>query len=173
MLTNVTVTQAVDGKYDIVEGEMTADGRSVVIPDLLPGESYSFTYRVPANIAQNFEVINSAEVTTAQEVSDKDECTVFVKVTEVDITIVLDKPVYGEDETVVYTETVTNTGSVPLTHIAVNQALFGEYEVKEGEMTVKGTEVIIPDLQPDESYTFTYSVPASYAEQGKLKNTAT
>ena len=43
MLTNVTVTQAVDGKYDIVEGEMTADGRSVVIPDLLPGESYSFT----------------------------------------------------------------------------------------------------------------------------------
>ena len=72
----------------------------------------------------------------------------------------------------VYTETVTNTGSVPLTHIAVNQALFGEYEVKEGEMTVKGTEVIIPDLQPDESYTFTYSVPASYAEQGKLKNTA-
>lgn len=103
--------------------------------------------------------------------SDAVETDIYVSSTSVSITMTPDQPYYRDNSVVTYTETVTNTGDVKLTNVKVTQTAFGEYDMQP-EMTVKGTNVMLPNLDAGESYTFTYRVPTSDTADSEVVNTA-
>ncbi|MEE3449973.1 MAG: hypothetical protein VZR27_04615, partial [Acutalibacteraceae bacterium] len=106
--------------------------------------------------------------------SDPAEYDIFIDVPgiEIDINATGDQAFYYSDETVVFEETITNTSPVALTNVTVTQDLFGEYETNAQVIVKLGTTAQIPDLEPKQSFTLTYSVSASLAENGILTQKA-
>ena len=86
--------------------------------------------------------------------SDERVAEIYIPTPKVKIVMTPDQPVYRENDTVVYTETVTNTGKVKLTEVIVTQDKPGTYDTQEGLIPLEGTSAQIPDLEPGESYTF-------------------
>ena len=96
----------------------------------------------------------------------------FYKPSKVEITMTADQPTYHTSDTVVFTETVKNIGVVKLTNVTVNQSVFGKYGTDNSSVKIMGTKLILPELGAGESFTFTYSVPASAAVNNKITNNA-
>lgn len=165
-LTDVTVNQSLIGEYD-KQPDMKLSGTSVEIPDLKVGESYTLTYRVPVSSAVDGKIVNTAEVTSAQDVSDKKMSTVYIMHPDILFTKEADSDTYIDDETVTYTETITNAGDYPFTNVTVTEDnVHGEFVVDTSDMPDKKIEVtsdnalLISDIQPGESITVTYKISA-------------
>ena len=157
-LTDIIVTQDKPGTYDEQDGLTVLDGNSARIPDLEPGESYTFTYRVPASIAEGDELVNTADVATRQQVTDEDEAAVKIIHPAIKVTKEVDRHDYHIGDTVTWTGTITNTGDYPLTNIVVRETLDGKFIFADGD-DFKETDdnaFIIPRLEPGESVTFKY-----------------
>ena len=180
-LTNVTVTQTQSGEYEAVESEKNEKGdiivdendpKKVVIPDLAPGESYTFTYKVPASQHDEYNIIvDEAVVTTKQQVTDNDEATVRVVHPNIDLTKTVEKKIYKEEETVVYTDVIVNTGDTPLRNVVVTEDNDkGEFGVADSdkpnvETTDKNNVVIIKEIPVGESVTLTYTIKVKDVER--------
>lgn len=172
-LTNVTVTQTQPGEYEAIETEKDEKGdikvdendpTKVVIPDLEPGESYTFIYKVPASQHEDNELIDKADVTTDQKVTDDDEAKVRVIHPQIDLIKTVDKKVYKEDETVTYTDVIVNTGDTPLRNVVVTEDNDkGEFHISEDdipniETTDENNVVIIKEIPVGGSVTLTYTI---------------
>ncbi|MBQ2348333.1 MAG: hypothetical protein II388_08205, partial [Clostridia bacterium] len=94
------------------------------------------------------------------------ECELFIAV-DLDIKATEDRPYYS-DETVEFVETINNVSPVTLTNVIVTQELSGEYGNNDQIELRTGTSAKLPDLEPGDSFTLTYSVSASLAKDGKL-----
>lgn len=165
-LTDVTINQSTIGEYD-KQPDMKLSGTSVEIPDLKAGESYTLTYRVPVSSAVDGKVVNTAEVTTAEAVSDEKTSIVYIMHPDILFTKEADSDTYIDNETVTYTETITNTGDYPFTNVTVTEDNgCGEFVVDTSDMPDKKIEVtsenalLISDIQPGESVTLTYKISA-------------
>lgn len=165
-LTDVTINQSLIGEYD-EQPDMKISGTSVKIPDLKVGESYTLTYRVLVSSAVDGEIVNTAEVTAAQAVSDKKMSTVYIMHPDILFTKEADSDTYIDNETVTYTETITNSGDYPFTNVIVTEDnANGEFVVDTSDMPDKKIEVtsdnalLISDIQPGESITLTYKISA-------------
>ena len=157
-LTNVVVTQEHEGEYVAQDGLTVKRKLSAKIPNLQPGESYTFSYTVPASTAEDAKITNECYVTTAQEVEDDDECT--VRVLYPAISVVKDVVVrdYKVGDTVIWTDTVTNTGDYPLTNVVVREIIPGTFITDEEYEQTDGNAIIIPVIGVGESITFQYKV---------------
>ena len=186
-LTNVVVNQDLIGQYVPQDG-LTAMGTTAKIPDLKPGESYTFYFKVPTSVAVDDIIINNADVETAQNVSYDDTCTVNVyrvesqdtpKPAEYDIKVstTYEKKVYNDLEDIVFIDVVTNTGDTTLTNVVVREAFTkgGYTDVADGTLNKNGS-VTIDKLEPGESVTLLYTINAKdapIAEDGTVINNLT
>lgn len=175
-LTDVTVNQSVSGEYDI-KSDMKVNGTSIVIPDMEPGESYTFTYRVSASSAANNKIENTATVETAQEASDSAESTVYIIHPNLYLTKTTDKNTYYAGETVTYTDVIVNTGDTPLKNVIVtedNDKGKFEYESEaDSEKNIEFTAeniAVIDELLPGESVTLKYIIAANDTKQDENGN---
>ena len=184
-LTKVTVDQELPGEYVPQEG-LDFIGSTAFLPDLEPGESYTFYYKVPASVAVDKTIINDAEVTTAQKVTDEDTCTVHTytvddntdteksdinesddkpkpqpKEYDIEVTTTANKKVYNDLE---YIYVVTNTGEYTLTNVVVSEHFDkGEYiNTANGNLNDDGT-VTVAKLEPGKSVTLIYKINAADA----------
>lgn len=168
-LTDVTVNQELMGEYDPQEG-LTSRGTTAYLPDLEPGESYTFTYRVPASLAEDNKLVNDADVTTAQKVTDDDTCTVYTVNPYMTLTKTVDSDVYRTTDTITFTDTITNTGDNTLYNIVVTEdyttGKFVKVDADKVDETENSNVVVIKELAPGESITLTYTVKAEDVDEG-------
>ena len=95
---------------------------------------------------------------------------VILDLADMDVTMTPDQPIHEPEDTITFTETITNTGRVPLTNIIVYQSALGKYEPQDG-MTTKGTKASIAELGIGETFTIIYRVNASTAVNNIVTNT--
>lgn len=175
-LTDVTVNQSVSGEYD-TKSDMKVTGTSVVIPDMEPGTSYTFTYRVPASSAVNNKIENTAVVTTSQKVSDSADSTVYIIHPNLYLTKTTDKNTYYAGETVTYTDVIVNTGDTPLKNVVVTEDNDkGKFKYETEDASDKNIEftadniAVIAEILPGESVTLKYIIAANDVKQDENGN---
>lgn len=175
-LTNVTVSQSVSGEYE-TKSDMKVTGTIAVIPDMEPGASYTFTYRIPASSAVDSKIENTASVATSEDVSDSAESTVYVIHPNISLTKASDKNIYYAGETVTYTDIVVNTGDTPLKNVIVTEDNDkGKFKYETENDTDKNIEftanniAVIDEILPGESVTLKYVIAANDVKQDENGN---
>ena len=192
-LTNVTLTENLDGAFSFVDGrvlsvdgnydDLETSGNKLVIYELNPGSDCHIEYKVKVTEDMGNK-IDSKVVVTCDEGATA-EATAIVDVTksvEIDtpdvpkpgmtVKKVPNKTVYEPDEIVVFIETVTNTGTAELTNVKLVESPEGNYVDVDDKLITGKTEITLKSLKPGESFTYTYEVKAP-EDTFKSKLTAT
>lgn len=178
-LHNVVITDELDGIFDETK-DATIDKNMATIAELAIGKSVELMYRVnvPEGSLDGDEVLNIVNVTTDEEVEDKDEVVVEIEVTEIPVNEpavriekTADKKVYKNGETIIYTITVTNTGNVDLHNVVVTDKQNGSFDEISNIETDKNVATI-SSLAVDEKVVLTYrmDVPANSKDGEKILN---
>ncbi len=171
-LTNVKVTESMDGQFDVSSTSiLTINGRVVNLGTLAPNESKTFTFKyvVPASAKNNEIIKNTVNVTTDEKVTDKDDVDVKVEVPEtivekpsIDITKTAEKSSYNPGDTIVYTIKVKNNGNVDLKNVKVVETLSGTWKGLSKNVEAKDSmNAVIKELKVGESETFKFEFKVS------------
>ena len=174
-LTNIIVYQSALGTYEPQEG-MTTKGTKASIHDLDIGQSFTIVYNVPASAAVNNVVTNTMQVTNTQKANETASASVVILNPNLSLEVNADKSEYNEDETVVFTAVVTNTGNEKFENITITPDVSGGVfkDLDENNLSVSedGTAVVLKSLAPSESTEFTYEIPAESVTTDKRGNAA-
>ena len=182
-LTNVKVTESMDGTFDVSKTDiLTVSGRVVNLGTLAPNESKTFTFKyvVPANTKNNEVIKNTVNVTTDENVTDKDDVDVKVEVPEgtvdkpsLDIVKTAEKEKYNPGDTVVYTIKVKNNGNVDLKDIKVIETLSGTWKGLSKNVEAKDSmNAVIKELKVGASETlkFEFTIAKDAKDGSSIKN---
>ncbi|MFC5406178.1 DUF7507 domain-containing protein [Cohnella soli] len=140
-------------------------GFNAVLPSLAVGQSQSFTltFVVPAGTPDGTVITNTSTVISDQAVSDQDTANVLIDPLPPALEVVktADRLTATPGDTITYTITVTNTGAVTLTNVALTDAILGIVQT-------------IGTLIPGQSLTFTFlfTIPEDSLNDSNIVNTA-
>ena len=166
-LKNITVTEDLNGKFEISDGAKLIGNNSIVIDSIMPGESYTYDYYVTAteDIIIDGKLTGTATTDAGDNIksSNKNYVTVYSPSLTVDKTVD-DKKIYKVGDTVEWTDVITNTGNCDLTNIIVTENFNGTFNTT---YKPEGNAVTIPVLKEGESVEIRYTTTV-YA--GDLSN---
>lgn len=176
-LGKVTVEDEMMPTTITVDGvEKTIGGGGHVIENLDANENVVITYKytVPDTL---YPIKNTASATANDGTQAKIEISTDVYNPDMTVDKTVNKPVAEVGDTIKYTITVTNTGNVELTNVAVTDKMFvsadGAIQVPNGAK-LDGNTVTISTLGVGETATITYTYTVLYWDEGdRIENTAT
>ena len=134
-------------------------------------ENQSFT--LPENVLADDNINYAVKVYAVNSIGKSEAALLNVdKVAKpaVEVTKTSDKEVYVASDTVVFTDTVKNTGNVDLTNVVLAEDLKGIY-TPANNITIDGIKAKIAKIEVGKSVSVKYSVKAKLAEEGVLDST--
>ena len=169
-LTNVVVTQSVDGEYTAKNG-VKINGNTAAIETLDIGQRVQLEYKTPASVEVMNVIRNTAEVTTNENASDSVSSTVTVIKPGLSMVTTADKDIYKDGDTVTLTTVVTNTGNEAIKDVEVKfdveSGKFTKCDTNTTKLSENDTTAMIGVLPVGESTTLTYEIKAENIETGK------
>ena len=185
-LQNPTLTDTMGTGASYVSGSVTVNGTSrpsdspaagIALPDLPTGQSATVTYTIQAdaNITQP-QVVNSAQLAytvtepsggTQNFTQNTNDVTISLISTSLGVVKSVDKAYAASGDTLTYTITVTNTGTVPANSVTFRDPIPNGTRFVAGSVTVNGTSqpndspetgFALPDLAAGQSATVVFRV---------------
>ena len=163
-LTNIKVTEYTDGEYK-ANDRIRSNGNEAVIDKLEPGESIILVYNCSSNDISHDDIDVTSYTSVEASEGPKAEANTVFKIVKLDLSVdtFADKAYYTKDESMIFTDTVTNTGNYVLKNVLVTESIPGG-SLEVGGKVINSNVHVIEELRPNESVVLRYTVPVEKAE---------
>ena len=166
-LNNVILTENLNGHFiNTITDNTIVNNNIITISKLLVGQSISFKYEVIANdeTITNNKVNSSITATCDENVQDTANVTVDIKNPSIKVEKSSNNTEYLENDTVTFTNTITNIGDILLTNVIISEDLNGTFvDTNNKNITINNqiNKAIIDELAIGESITIEYKIIAN------------